>query len=238
MKITSLSSYILPALLVFSLNTSPVKAQENRNVALTNFNEVTVSSGIDLYLTQSNSENIRVSAHKELIQDVLVKKEGSKLIITYKNNTGWSRLFKGESIKVYVNYKTLQAITASGGSDVYGQNKLKAERLNIKATGGSDLKLDVATTDLEVYVSGGSDADLKGSSKNMIVHASGGSDLDALNLITDYAKVEVSGGSDANIYVNKGLEASATGGSDVKYKGNPSVRKTSSSKSGDVTRIK
>ena len=41
----------------------------------------------------------------------------------------------------------------------------------------------------------------------------------------------------ALFYVNKALEASASGGSDVNYKGNASVRKTSSSKSGDVNRV-
>lgn len=231
---TLLSSVLL---LSFCLNAVSLRAQDNKNVAITSFNEVTVSNGIDLYLTQSSSENIRINAHPELLKNVTVEKQGNSLNIAYKNNVSWGRLFKGQSIKVYVNYKTLKSITASGGSDVYTQNTLKGESLTAIASGGSDLKLNIVVKDLQLQSSGGSDVDLKGTATNMDVQASGGSDINALGLIAEYAKVSTSGGSDANVYVNKGLEASASGGSDINYKGNASVRKTSSSKGSDVTKI-
>nr|WP_068889039.1 head GIN domain-containing protein [Pedobacter panaciterrae] len=224
-------------LLIFSALTISLNAQQNRDVAITNFNEISVSSGIDVYLTQSNSENIRITAHPDLIKDVIIEKEGSNLRIRYKDGVNWGRLFKNQSIKVYINYKTLKAISASGGSDVYTQNTLKTDRLSISASGGSDLKLDVVTKDMEIHSSGGSDIDLKGSAANMQLSTSGGSDVNAINFVVDYAKVSSSGGSDANIHVNKALEASASGGSDINYKGNASV-KNNSSKSGDVTRLK
>lgn len=238
MKSTSIFKCTLPVLLAFSINTLTATAQQNKDVALTNFNEVNVASGIDLYLTQSNSENIKITGHEELVKNVEIEKSGSALNIRYKKNISWQRMFKGQTLKVYINYKNLQAITASGGSDVYGQNTLKATSLKIQASGGSDIKLDVATKDLEVTVSGGSDADLKGTATNMNIQSSGGSDVNALGLVSEYAKVSASGGSDANVHVTKGLEASASGGSDVNYKGDPAVNKTSSSKSGDVRRIK
>lgn len=238
MKSTFLYKTALPVLLAFSLNTIPTKAQESKNISLTNFNQVSVASGIDLYLTQSNSENIKVSTHKDLLENVVVEKNGTSINIKYKNNQGWGRMFKGQSIKVYMNYKNLNSITASGGSDVFGENTIKTPKLAIRASGGSDISLDILADDLEVEVSGGSDAKLKGKVKNMIIQTSGGSDVDAYGLISDYAKVTASGGSDANVYVNKGLEASASGGSDVNYKGNANLNKTSSSKSGDVTHIK
>lgn len=238
MKSTSLFKSALPVLLAFSLNTTTATAQQSKNVSLTNFNEVSVSSGIDLYLTQSNSENIKISGHEDLIKNVEVEKNGSSLNIRYKKNISWQRIFKDQSLKVYVNYKTLRAISASGGSDVYSQNTLKTTSLKIQASGGSDIKLDIAARDLELSVSGGSDANLKGTVSNMNIQSSGGSDVDALNLVSEYAKVSASGGSDANVHVTKGLEASASGGSDINYKGNPALNKTSSSKSGDVTRIK
>jgi len=91
--------------------------------------------------------------------------------------------------------------------------------------------------DLVLTISGGSDADLKGSAENMQLTASGGSDVDAFNFVVNYAKATVSGGSDANINVSKALEAGASGGSDVNYKGNASLKKTSSSKSGDINHV-
>jgi len=225
-------------LLVIVLYVLPAHSQQTKNIALASFQNIAVASGIDLYLTQGNAEGVKVVAHEDLINDVVVQKEGNSLTIKYKNNISWGRLVKGQSIKVYVTCKNIAAVTASGGSDVYSQNTIKANTLNITASGGSDIKLSVSTQNLELRTSGGSDVDIKGTATNMNATASGGSDIDALELIVDYAKVTASGGSDANVNVSKGLEASASGGSDVNYKGNASVNKTSSSKSGDVKKLK
>lgn len=213
-------------------------AQNSKNVSVKAFNEITVSSGIDLYLTQANSETVTIRGNEDLIKDVIVEQKGGLLIIKYKDGISWSRMFKNESIKAYVNFKSIKALIASGGSDVFTQNNLKADALKLIASGGSDLKLTLAVKDLSLTVSGGSDAELKGSGENLIATASGGSDIDAFAYIVNNAKIAASGGSDANVFVNKALEASASGGSDVSYKGNAALKKTSSSKSGDVRRVK
>jgi hypothetical protein len=235
MKISSLPKSIC-LVLIAVLSYINVNAQ-SKNVGVRSFDAITVSSGIDLYLTQGTSETLTIKGDNNLIKDVIVEQNGSAVTIKYKEGVNWSRLFRNQSIKVYVNFKTLKSLAASGGSDVYTQNTLKADVLNIRGSGGSDLKLTLACKDLTVSVSGGSDADLTGSGENMQLNASGGSDVDAFSYVVNYAKVSVSGGSDANIYVNKGLEAGASGGSDVNYKGNASLKKTTSSKSGDVNHV-
>ncbi|MES2417032.1 MAG: head GIN domain-containing protein [Bacteroidota bacterium] len=237
MKIINLVKSSL-LLLVFGVVTVTANAQSSKNVAVKGFNSLSVSSGIDLYITQAQTESLTIKGSSEVIKDVIVEQSGGSLSIKYKEGISWSRLFKNQSIKVYVNYKTLSSLSASGGSDVYTQNTLKADILNLRASGGSDLKLMLACKDLTISISGGSDADLKGSGENMKADASGGSDIDAFGYIVNYAKVNVSGGSDANIYVNKGLEAGANGGSDVNYKGNAALKKTTNSKSGDINHIK
>jgi hypothetical protein len=223
-------------LFVTILSYMNVNAQ-HRNVAVKNFNSIVVSSGIDLYLSQGTAETLTIKGDEDLIKDVIVEQKGTALTIKYKEGVNWSRLFKNKSIRVDVNFKSLNEITASGGSDVYSQNSLKADQLNITASGGSDLQLSLTVKDLRVQVSGGSDAELRGSGENMSVTASGGSDVDAFGFIVNNARVTVSGGSDANVKVNKALEASASGGSDINYKGTAVVKKTSSSKSGDVNHV-
>lgn len=232
------SSFTLIAIVVIALsaNSIAIKAQENKDIAISNFNEVSVSNGIDLYLTQSSSENIRVNAHTDLLKNVVVEKKGNNLNIRYKDNISWGRLFKGQSIKVYVNYKTLQAISASGGSDVYSQNTLKTDKLSISASGGSDIDLNVVAKDIQIQTSGGSDVNIKGNATNMEASSSGGSDIDALGFVVENARVTASGGSDTNVHVTKALDVTASGGSDVNYKGNPAVKK-SSGKSGEVNKI-
>lgn len=225
---------ILLFIVVFSYSS---KAQETKNVGVKNIKSITVSSGIELYLTQGGSESLNIKASSELLKNVVVELNGGNLVIKMKEGINWSSMFKNQSIKAYVNFKTLSALTASGGSDVYGQNQLKADKFALRSSGGSDIELALVCKDLELQNSGGSDIKLTGRAENMILQTSGGSDVNAFGFVVDYAKVSASGGSDANINVVKGLEAGASGGSDVHYKGNASLKKTSSSKSGDVTKV-
>lgn len=224
-------------LLIVLFSSGSLFAQSSKNVSVNKFNEVSISSGIDLYLTQGPAEGLKFVGDKEMLESVIVEKDGSGIKIRFKNGFHWSGLFSKQTLKAYVTYKTLHAVSASGGSDVFTQNTLRTDRLTLQASGGSDLKMDIACKDIEIHSSGGSDVDLKGNAGNMVLHTSGGSDVNAFNFRVDYARVEASGGSDANVYVTKALEASASGGSDVHYKGNASYKKTSFSKSGSVTKV-
>ncbi|WP_231427748.1 head GIN domain-containing protein [Pedobacter sp. Leaf250] len=225
------------AMLFIIVSSYMANAQESKNYPVKNFNSVGISSGIDLYLTQGGSEAVTIKSDSETLKDIVVEQNGTNINIKFKDGINWSGMFKNRIIKAYVNYKTLNAIAASGGSDVFTQNQLKTDKFAIRSSGGSDLKLNVICNDITIQSSGGSDIDLKGKAENMTIQSSGGSDIDAYEFVTEYAKVQASGGSDVSIYVNKGLEAAASGGGDVSYKGNASLKKTSSSKSGDVHHV-
>eukprot|EP01132_Coremiostelium_polycephalum_P014900 gene14900-18051_t len=225
-------------LVLLSFGSLATVAQPSKNFNITDFNEIVVSSGIDLYLTQAGSENIKLVGDEELIQNIEVEKKGNTLSIKYKEGMTWRRVFKGKSAKAYVSFKNLNSLVASGGSDVFTQNEIKSDKLNLRASGGSDLKLKVTVRDLDLRASGGSDVNLSGSATNMQISSSGGSDINAFDLIAENAKVTSSGGSDANVHVTKALEATASGGSDIHYKGDPSVRNNSPKYSGSVKRIR
>ncbi|WP_443945926.1 head GIN domain-containing protein [Pedobacter sp. AW1-32] len=221
-------------LLMLTIGVLSVSAQSSKNFTVKSFNTISVSSGIDLYLTQGSSESVNIKTDAETMASVVVEQEGQSIRIKFKDGFSWSRAFKNRSIKAYVNVKSLSGLNASGGSDVYGQNPIKTDKLTINSSGGSDLKLDLICGDLSISSSGGSDLDLSGRVQNLVIHSSGGSDVDAFNLVAQYAKVESSGGSDVNVNVEKGIEAGASGGSDITYKGSAGLRKTSNSKSGSV----
>ncbi len=220
---------------ICSLTYVNVSAQNSRQVSVSDFNGIGVSSGINLHLKQGNTESLVIKGDEEVIKDVVVEKNDRGISIKYKEGINWSRLFKGKVIDVYVTFKNLNSLAASGGADVYIDGQLRTDRFSLAASGGADIKLNLTCKDIKIAVSGGADIELKGSAENMTVSASGGADLDAFDFKVDYAQVNCSGGADVDIYVNKGLTASASGGADITYKGNAALKKTSNSKSGDIT---
>ncbi len=129
--------------------------------------------------------------------------------------------FGTDGYEVHVTLPELVYLSASGGSDVEGESTFSKDNLEIHASSGSDLSLDVEVERLVVSVPGGSDVALEGTADHVTVQTSGGSDLHAAELTTKVADVSARGGSDISIDVVERLTADASGGSDVDYSGKP-----------------
>lgn len=195
------------------------------------FHAIEISDGIDLYLTQGNEEAVAVSASSNDYRDkIKVEVVNGVLKIYYDRDRGnWGFNWGNRKLKAYVSAKSLDKLSASGGTDVYLENELNAARLTIYLSGGSDFKGKVNAQDLFLTASGGSDAQLSGIADKLKITCSGGSDINGYAMATNLCTVECSGGSDVKITVNKEISGNASGGSDIYYKGNASC---SASKSG------
>ncbi len=205
---------------------------EIRNVK--DFNAIKVSTGIDIYLKMGDSEEVKVVADDDIIDDLITEVDNGTLRIHMKKSN-WNFLGFSKTRKVYVTVKELNEIDASSGSDVKSENTLKGETLKVKASSGSDVTLDIVYKNFSLDTSSGSDAKLSGKTKNFEAEASSGSDIHARDLESVICKVHVSSGSDASVTVSDELYARASSGADVYYYGNPQVKDIDESSGGDVT---
>ena len=205
--------------------------KETRKVS--GFNAIEVSHGIDVYLTMGSREFLEVETPEDLLEHLVTEVKGGKLKIYFDRSFNWNN-----ETKVYIQAKNIESINTSGGSDVFGENKLETKDLELKASGGSDIKLEVDTKSLDVNVSGGADIELSGQTVHLYANSSGGSDLKAFELITQRANLEASGGSDIKVYVEEELDAKASGGADIEYMGTPRLINSNSSSSGDIKKKK
>ena len=199
------------------------------------FHAISISGGIDLYLTQG-PEAVAISASREEYRDKIQTVVEAGVLKIFLRNTGsisWG--FHNPAMKAYVSVTTLDNLQASGGSDVYLQGMIKADDLNIHLSGGSDMKGgEVVAGKLSIVQTGGSDVSISGKVGDLKIQASGGSDMKSYDLVTETCSIEASGGSDAEITVNKELKVNASGGSDVYYKGSAVIRDLKSSGSSSV----
>ncbi|TRX61580.1 head GIN domain-containing protein [Carboxylicivirga sp. M1479] len=222
----------LVALAVLLTLSSFSQEKEKRNVD--DFDKISVSSGIDLYLTQSDGIEVDVTCGKSDIHRLKTEVVGSTLKIYMKGNGVWN--WNSKTVpKVYVVFDQLEKLSASGGSDVHGQNEIQQNNLMILSSGGSDVYLELKTDELTLETSGGSDLKLSGTTQLLVASSSGGSDINARNLKAQKVKVSTSGGSDAIVWAEKEIVANASGGSDVTYYGNPQVKQLNESGAGDIS---
>ena len=198
------------------------------------FNQINLSSGIDVYLTPGSSEEVKIRASEDIMQYVVAEVDGNTLVIKMDNKGRKWNWSDHQETTVYVTYTRLSEIRASGGSDVFTSAPLKANSFTIQASGGSDLKMDISVENLVCTVSGGADLDLSGSAQTIKLDCSGGSDTKARDLRTQNATIEASGGADVYLTVNGELDVEASGASDVTVYGKPRVTHQSSSGAADI----
>ena len=96
-------------------------------------------------------------------------------------------------------------------------------------SGASDFKGAVKVNSLKLDLSGASDATISGVATSVTIESTGASDVKGYNLETEVCNARASGASDINITVNKELSASASGASDISYKGTGVIKDQHSS---------
>lgn len=199
------------------------------------FNSITVLGGIDLYLSQSDKEEIAISAsedkYKEGIKTVV---ENSTLRIYYDGEKNWSK--GNRKLRAYVSFKDLVKLEASGASDIIVAGEIKVPSLLLKLSGASDFKGSVSVSSLTLELSGASDVSIKGTASIVNIESSGASDVKAYDLSADICTAKASGASDVNITVNKEMTAHASGASNIYFKGNAVIKDQHSTGASSVVR--
>lgn len=198
------------------------------------FHGISVSGGINLYLTQGNTQKVTVEADEDDMDDLVTKVEGGILKIYMKNRSWLDFDWKHNDRKVYVSFKTIDWLQASAGSDVTSQSVLNLENLEVDSSSGSDVKLELNASSVKARSSSGSDIHLKGKADSLDANASSGSDINAGDLQTKKCYANASSGSDIRVQVSEQLDANASSGGDISYSGNPTHKGINESSGGDV----
>ena len=210
-------------------------ANAERRLISGSFDAIKISGGIDLYLSQYETETLAVSASelkfKEGIKTVV---ENKTLKIFYEGDRNWGG--NNKKLKVYVSFKNLEKLQASGACDVQVAGIINGTNLNLQMSGASDFKGAVKLNNLTVELSGSSDATIGGTANSITIQSTGASDFKGFDLVSDNCTAKASGASDINISVNKELSAQASGASDISYKGNPIIKEQHSSGASSISK--
>lgn len=237
-RISTLLTLMLTVAVVFSASANNLykNVKGNGHVTketreLSGFTGIKASAGVNVYLFQGDEEKVVVETDENL-QDCLITKMDGNVLKCYVDCS----IRKSTKLNVYVNYKSLNMIKASSGSDVYGETVIVTDVLDINVSSGADVKVEVEAGEVSCDVSSGADAVLKGSAGYFRGDASSGADIKAADLKVKECRANASSAGDIRISVAEKIDASASSGGDVVYYGNPSVEHISESSGGDVTR--
>ena len=200
------------------------------------FNSIKVSSGIHVYLSYADVEVCAVSASEDKYrQGIKTEIINGELHIYYAGD----KIRYGNNFKmnVYVAYKSLGQLKASGASNIFIAGIMELPLLNVLLSGASQLRGQIKIDELNMKLSGASEVKLLGIVKNVNIECSGASDVKAYDLIAENCNVKASGASDVNITVTKELAANASGASNIFYKGVAELKIKQTSGASSVARV-
>lgn len=206
--------------------------------SLGEFSNISISSAIDLYISQSSEYAVAVSAKDaKLVKSITTEVKNGTLYISF-DGSGFKDWGSGKQMKAYVSIKNIGRLQASGSCDIYVDGSINATDLTISLSGSSDFKGIVNVQNLRLEASNSSDFHISGKTINLKVTATGSSDVKGYDLIADNCDIEASGASDVKLTINKQLKAKTSGSSNITYKGEPTVKQVFSSGSSDIKQIK
>jgi hypothetical protein len=202
---------------------------EDRTIS-SNFNEIKVQQGIQVYITQGNSTELKVEADENIIDILRTEVKNNKLNIFFDKN-----VYKASSRKVYLTTSDISKIETSSGASVKTENTIETTILELDSSSGSAIKMYVNADEISSSSSSGATINIYGKSKEFSAMASSGSSIDADKLETINATAKVSSGANIDLNVSGKLIAKASSGGDIDYEGNPTEVNKDTSSGGSVS---
>ncbi|MCB0632842.1 MAG: head GIN domain-containing protein [Saprospiraceae bacterium] len=184
--------------------------------------EVNISDPFQAYVTFSETESaLRIEANDNLHALIEVEELNGRLSIHLKDN---SQITGQTVLKVYLTTNQLEVITAQGTAEVYLQNDWQIDQAEVNLTGDSHLTGTMYMNKLTADLSGASSLEIQGSAQTFDIEATGASDMTGFEFAADQLKADLTGGCELSLTVNDEMSVTASGGSEVHYRGNAVIQ--------------
>lgn len=203
---------------------------ESRNYG--SFDYIILEGSANLYLNQTNNNEIRIETDDNIIPLIKTEIAGNKLIISNIKSICPRRL------NIYVNFRSIKGIKISGSGDIFTNSPINSKELTLIVDGAGNIQINrITSTNLGMKISGSGDIKINGTTKDLNIQLVGAGDVNAFNLQSETAKVNIAGSGDCRVYATDKLFVQITGSGDVHFRGKPRELKKRISGSGEIHQI-
>ena len=167
---------------------------EKRDVS--GFTKINAGGAVTLQIDAQKEFSVEVQADDNLLSFIKTEVSGDTLKISVKD-----KISSKSKILVKISMPAITSLDVSGASGAVVSN-VKADSIELEASGASKIKINGETSDLKI-------------------ESTGASGVDAEGLAAGNAKVSAGGASNATVSVSNNLIADAFGASSIYYTGDP-----------------
>ena len=239
MKRILLSLITLISLSVFAQDIPAKDPSATERTLGASFSAITITDGIDVYLTQGQSESVAVTASDEKYMAHFKTEVDHGTLKIYYDKNGINYGFNEKrKLKAWVTFKNIDKLQVTGGASVKSAGTIDADKLDMRLASGSHFTGKINAKELDVDQSAGSGVTISGRADKIKVEGSSGSIFKGFDLEVDYCDAKASSGAGVHITINKELNAKASTGGGIKYKGTALIKDVNISSGGTVKKEK
>lgn len=233
----NLSAFLLMLLISGSILAQTTTITDNnartRNVG--SFSGIKVSMGIELLLQQGDQEAVAVScSNPEYTDRIKTEVKGGVLKIYIDPMDGSWKWRKNLKFKAYVSVRQLNELSASSGAIAKTGSAIKTGNIKLDASSGAIINAEFEAGEISSDNSSGAITEISGKADKLSVEASSGAIFKGYGLSSANCSADVSSGGVINITVTKELNAEASSGGAINYKGGGMIRNLRTGSGGSV----
>ncbi|HSN61872.1 MAG TPA: DUF2807 domain-containing protein, partial [Ferruginibacter sp.] len=159
------------------------------------FTKISVSSGIELFLTQGNETSLAISVSDDKYEPRFRTEVVDGVLKLYYDNKGitWKN-DKHAKLKAYLSCNSLEAITGSAGSKLEIANEFSFNDLSLSFSSGALMNGKLQARSVTASVSSGAEINSTGVATKLTVSASSGAAFKGYELMTEYCTASANSG--------------------------------------------
>jgi len=237
---------LLPsALLLYFFATIAVAQVTKKTIELPEFKAIYVNSNYNVYVKQTNKQEVSVEALTEIFEVTEIKVENGILMINMErkpenpNKSIWAKIDDiklNPSMNIYVSMKNIIELQVNGGGKIVSENSIASNNIILGVNGNGSMDIDLKGETIKAEVSGSGSMALRGYATSIDALLSGAGNLNAFNCALENAQVKISGAGICELNVSNNIDALVMGSGQVKHKGNTKTTQKRVYGSGTVAR--
>ncbi|MFK7782272.1 head GIN domain-containing protein [Psychroserpens sp.] len=233
-------SILLTALLFcISFSYADKKIKGNGKIITTtrstsDYDGIKCAGSFDYILVAGTEGKITIEGEENLLDYVVTEVKDNQLVVKTRKNV-YLKPSNNKTIKITIPFKDIDNVSLSGSGDLWNEDVIKANDLDVALAGSGDVVLDIRATNTEGRIAGSGDLTLKGSTNKLEAKVAGSGDFHGFDLQSNHTVVAVAGSGDAEVVCNESLKARVAGSGDIEYRGNPKTEDTKVAGSGSIS---
>ncbi|WP_303315468.1 head GIN domain-containing protein [Flavivirga abyssicola] len=186
------------------------------------YDGIKCAGNMDFIIVNGTEGTIKIKGEENLLDYIITEVKNNNLIVKTKKGINLKSSM-AKTIKITIPVKEISNVSLAGSGDLWNENTITANNLDISLAGSGDVSLNIKATSAKASIAGSGDLKLKGNTNDLVAKIAGSGDFHGFDLQANNTEVSVAGSGDAKVISNKTLKARVSGSGDIVYKGDPIV---------------